>query len=236
MRNELRNLDENEGLISQWRRVFLLDPSWKLTRKAVIRLMVRHDKFIQGFIFNQRLLCDSVLQNGKDEALVQLKSLMAETERHALDTRRVLEEGAHLTRKVKISQILGLLTDMPMASEDRDDLDSRILALQNVVDEDESIECELTFMASLNVRERKISKASLGVDEKYYRVENLMSGRSENYAGDLKLVSDDLVTIQIHHIAPHTDGRPAFASALAVAIHWPSSLRQGVIWEIDGQR
>jgi hypothetical protein len=125
---------------------------------------------------------------------------------------------------------------MPMASGDRDDLDSRILALQNLVDENEFIDCELIFMASLNERRRKILKASLSGDENYFRVENLMSGRSENYAGDLKLVSDELVTIQIHHVSPHTDGRSAFPSALAVAIHWPSSLRQGVIWEIDGQR
>ena len=161
---------------------------------------------------------------------------MIDSERHVLDNRSVLEEGAHLSRKIEIAQILGLLTDMPMTPEDRDTLDSRILALQNLVDDNENIECELTFMGSLNLRSRKIENSTTSGEEKYYRVENLMAGRTGNYIGDQKLVSDDLVTIQIHHVAPHTDTRSDFLPALAVAIHWPVNLKQGVIWEIDGQR
>ena len=236
MRNELKNLDLTEGSISSWRRNFLLDPSLKPTRKAVIRLLIRHDKFIKGFIFSQRLLCDPCLQDGKVAALEQLESLMIDAERHILDNRSVLEEGAHVSRKIKIAQILGLLTDMPMTPEDRDTLDSRILALQNLVDDDEDIECELTFMGSLNLRSRNIESSTMSGEDKYYRVENLMAGRTGNYIGDQKLVSDDLVSIQIHHVAPHTDTRFDFLPALAVAIHWPVHLKQGVIWEIDGQR
>jgi hypothetical protein len=236
MRNELKNLDLKEGSISDWRRNFLLDPSLKPTRQAVIRLLVRHDKFIKGFIFSQRLLCDPCLQVGKADALTHLKSLMAGAERHSLDNRSVLEDGVHLTRRVLISQILGLLTDMPMTPEDRDTLDSRILALQILVDADATAECELTFMGSLNLRNRKIEKSSLSGEEKYFRVENLMVGRTGKYLGDQKLVSEEIVTIQVHNVAPHTDKRSDFLPALAVAIHWPEGLRQGVIWEIDGQR
>jgi hypothetical protein len=236
MRNELKNLDLTEGSIRDWRRKLLLDPSWKPTRKSVIRREIRHDKFTKGFIFSQRLLCDPCLQDGKIKALSQLNVLMADSERHVLDNRSILEEGAHLSRKIMIAQILGLLTDMPMTPEDRDTLDSRILALQNLVDDDENIECELTFMGSLNLRGRKIESSTMSGEEKYYRVENLMAGRTGNYIGDQKLVSDDLVTIQIHHVAPHTDSRFDFLPALAVAIHWPVNLRQGVIWELDGQR
>jgi hypothetical protein len=236
MRSELKNLDETEDSIKKWRRNFLLAPSLKPTRKEAIRLLIRHDKFIKGFIFSQRLLCDPCLQLGKEEALDELKSLMVNAERHVLDNRDVLEEGAHLTRDIEISQILGLLTDMPMTPEDRDTLDTRILALQNLVDDDANIKCELTFMGSLNLRRRKIDRSTLFGDENNYRVENLLAGRTGNYVGDQKLVSDDLVTIQVHHVAPHTDTRSDFLPALAVAIHWPVNLKQGVIWEIDGQR
>ena len=236
MRNELKDIDLAEGSIRDWRRKFLLDPSWRPTRRSVIRLEIRHDKFIKGFIFSQRLLCDPCLQDGKDEVLEQLRSLIVDSDRHILDNRAVLEEGAHQTRKIEISKILGLLTDMPMTPEDRDTLNTRILALQTLVDDDENIECELTFMGSLNPRSRNIETSTLSGEEKYYRVENLMAGRTGNYIGDQKLVSDDLVSIQVHYVSPHTDTRSDFLPALAVAIHWPTNLRQGVIWELDGQR
>ena len=236
MRTELSALDAQSQPVSTWRRKFLLDPTLSPTRKQVIKLLIKHDKLVSGFVFRQHHLFAASLLNGAEEYRLTLEALMKGASRHTKDTRTVLDEGMHVTKLVPASKAIELLADIPANASDREQLDSKIFALQNLVDEFGEFDCEIVFMSMLNSRKRSTSPGqSAQFDLEELTIENLMAGRTNAYIGDEKLVSDDLVTIQFHSVIPTHNGKLG-VEVIAAAIHWSPKFRSGVVWELAGQR
>jgi hypothetical protein len=199
-------------------------------------LLIKQDKLIRGFVLRQHHLFSPGLVAGQKEFRAKLESLMQGATRHPQDTRAVMEEGAHLTKLVPVGKAIELLADIPANSADREQLDSKIFALQNLADEIGEFDCEIVFMSSLNSRERSTAPGiSPKADADDLVIENLMAGRTNAYAGDEKLVSDSLVTIQFHSVIPKHNGILSH-EVFAAAVHWSPKFRSGVVWELAGQR
>jgi hypothetical protein len=236
IRGQLADLDKNDLPVKSWRRKFFLDPSLKATRAQVIKLSIRHDKFIKGFIYRQRMLFSDTLIPTQDEVLRRFKAEMIGSTKHPVDTRINPEDSGHVRKSLPLASAIDLLVDVPAVGEERELMDTRLFALQRIVDDAPDSMSELVFVSSLEPRIRSIAGRTTDFEHvELAAIDNLMVGKSANYAGDEKLVSDDLITIQVHLITPHIDSN-YFPNAIAVAIHWPAGMDEGVVWELKGQR
>jgi hypothetical protein len=238
MRSELKKLDVENQPVSTWRRKILLSDTLKPTRSQVIKLAIKHEKFRKGFVFRQHHLFTNELQQNHEEYEVRLRELMKDAVKHHLDNRNSksvdFEGSAHLCKVIPIKDAIELLIDIPTAAADRELLDARLFSLRYLVDENLEQNCEIVFMSGLNPRKRSIDNES-ETDIDAMKIENLMQGRNPNYVGDEKIVSDDLITIQIHCVRPHIKGT-YFPDVFAAAINWTPNRHTGVLWEIAGQR
>ncbi len=234
MRTALSVLDQENSPVSSWRRKFYLDPALRPTRTQVIKLLIKHDKLVKGFVFRQHQLFEPRMLGGQGEMRQRFESMMLGADVHVKDTRKSADVKNHLVKKISLSDAVNLLLDIPASGDDRANLDAKIFALQNLIDEEISNECEIVFMDELNPRERSaVEMPNVEIEE--LRIENLMAGRTANYDGDEKLVSPDLITIQIHCVTPKVK-QNVLPAVFAAAIHWPQRMRAGVVWETPGQR
>lgn len=236
IRGQLTELDKNQLPVRSWRRKFFLDPSYQATRAQVIKLAVRHDKFVKGFIYRQRMLFSETLLAPQSEIRLRFNEEMIGSTRHPVDTRLNPIDAGHMRKTMPLANAIDLLVDVPALGDERELLDTRLFALRRIIDEDPDAKCEMVFVSSLAPRERSIGGRITDYEFiEFAAIDNLMSGGNSHYAGDEKLVSDELITIQIHVVTPHID-RKMFPEVLAVAIHWPQGMRDGVVWELKGQR
>jgi hypothetical protein len=236
IRGQLAELDKNQLPIKSWRRKFFLDPNLQATRAQVIKLLVRHDKFVKGFIFRQRMLFSESLVKPQSEIRSRFEEAMIGSTKHPVDTRLSPEDAGHMRKTMLLSDAINLLVDVPAVGDERELLDTRMFALQRIVDEEPGAMCEMVFVSSLQPRKRSIAGRTSDYEFiEFAAIDNLMVGKNPNYAGDEKLISNDLITIQIHVITPHIDSK-FFPEVLAVAIHWPQGMRDGIVWELKGQR
>jgi len=234
IRKELIELDNSNEPVRNWRRKFLLDPTLHATRKQVIKLLISHHKLLKGFIFRQDRLYSAALVSGQIAVRDRLKPHIQRATKHPKDTRTAANH-AHLTTNMSLEEVVALLVDIPAAPTDKELLDARLFAIRSLLDDSPNLTCEVTFMDSLTARDREISQSAEGDNPENWTINNLMAGRSARYEGDAKLVSDDLITVQFHSIMPLRNGIQ-FPEILAVAIHWPAGMREGVIWEVPDQR
>jgi hypothetical protein len=236
MRGQLADLDKNDLPVKSWRRKFFLDPSLKATRAQVIKLSIRHDKFTEGFIYRQRMLFSDALLPAQEEIFASFESEMVGSTKHPMDTRLNPEDSGHMRKILPLASVIDLLVDVPSVGEEKELMGTRLFALMRIVDELPESKCELVFMSSLEPRVRSIAGRTANFEDvEFAGIDNLMVGKSANYVGDEKLVSDDLITVQVHLITPHID-RDYFPNVIAVAIHWPAGMDEGVVWELKGQR
>ena len=182
------------------------------------------------------MLFSEALLQAQDEILARFKSEMIESSRHPMDTRLNPEDSGHMRKIIPLSRAIDLLVDVPAVGDEKEAMDTRLFALRRIVDESPGSKCELVFVSSLEPRVRSIAGRTTDFEHiEFAAIDNLMVGKSANYAGDEKLVSDDLITVQVHLITPRID-RDNFPNVIAVAIHWPAGMDEGVVWEIKGQR
>jgi hypothetical protein len=182
------------------------------------------------------MLYSESLGDGQNELRKALLELMQKGSRHPLDTRLSSAVSAHITNTMPLHEVIQILVDIPVIGEEKELLDTRLFALRAIVDDDIDVLCEVTFMDSLDERFRSISgELPEAEDWENAAIANLMAGRAANYAGDEKMISETLVSIQFHSITPKI-GETHFPQVIAAAIHWPIGMRNGVVWEIAGQR
>jgi hypothetical protein len=195
LRGELEDVARDGQSLKDWKRIFFLDKSLKLTRQGVIRLPLITPRFAEGW-FSQRDFGDA-----SPDLLIDNFETVSEFV--ASHTWHEFEEKSgpdliqrHVITETTISDVLaGLL--MPFITWG-DDVAS-FTALRALMDEaGEDLPCAVVRM-SAHLPEGTRRRRSL-LDG---RIKNLFQGRnpksgSASYLGDRKVHRDDIITIQIH--------------------------------------
>jgi hypothetical protein len=240
IRSQLEVIDQNNGLLSEWRRRFLLDPAYSPVRREVIALQIMQKRLS---VFKQHKLYDPNLHISAKNFLERIYSLVSNLVEMPNDLRRGAKN--HYS-EIQIDEALELLADWPMAPENRAELDDTIWALRALVDENKLNKANLVLMdwdpkkSKQAIRERSMLKdtpnvALLAEDQ---AIANIFQGRSPksdgNYPGDAEMKHEDALTIQVHRVAPLLSGRKK-PDVVALALIVPNNT-SGFVVELPARK
>ena len=240
IRSQLEVIDLKNGLLSEWRRRFLLDPAYSPVRREVIALQIMQKRLS---VFKQHKLYDPNLHVSASIFLTRIYSLASNLAEMPNDLRRGAKN--HYS-EIQIDEALELLADWPMAPENRAELDDTIWALRALVDENKLSKANLVLMdwdpkkSKQAIRERSMLKdtpnaALLAEDQ---AIANIFQGRSPksdgNYPGDAEMKFDDALTIQVHRVAPLLSGRKQ-PDVVALALIVPNNT-SGFVVELPARK
>ena len=231
MRSNLRELDENNRDVREWRRQFVLPSNLNPTRDQVVSILTNQWRLGQGFIFTQRRLFDSSVAIGYYESFGKIEKLLSRAVRVDEDTRSGLV-NKHLD--VAIEEALDLLDEWIAHPEDRRQLTELVKTLRKFA-ESRKIEAHLYFMDGLHTRERGPSEFdNLEVlKQRDWKVGNLFTGKQHRgamYLGDTAMKSSSGLTLQFHKIHPR--GTPPEHQTLALAVAGGHDLDFKVVEEV----
>jgi hypothetical protein len=213
IRSQLEVIDKKNGLLSEWRRRFLLDPAYSPVRREVIALQIMQKRLS---VFKQHKLYDPSLHPLSESFLKRIYTSLSNLKEMENDLRK---GSKNYYSNISINAALEFLVDWPMAPENRAELDDTIWALCALADENKLTRACIVLMdwdpkkATQAVRERSMLKdlpnpALLAEDQ---AIANIFQGRSPksdgNYPGDAEMKFDDALTIQVHRVAPLLSGK-----------------------------
>ena len=241
MHNQLRDIDDNDLSLKNWRRKFLLDKSMNICRSQVQGLPVAHEQLKSGFVFRQSQLFGENLKH--NEKLVEkinkqknnIKNVSADlrpdkyTEISSIDTVHILE----------------ILADWNASPAEREQIDRLIYSLQIQLEKNPNLgfsiyTVDMVIGGFQQTRKRSSAELLDDKDIKYrneWRIKNLFQGKNpksgpEIYPGDDKLRSRNDVTIQIHKVSP-SHGESEYETVYAIAVSMPDFLTSGIVWELE---
>ena len=140
IRSQLEVIDLKNGLLSEWRRRFLLDPAYSPVRREVIALQIMQKRLS---VFKQHKLYDPNLHVSASIFLTRIYSLASNLAEMPNDLRRGAKN--HYS-EIQIDEALELLADWPMAPENRAELDDTIWALRALADDGKIVLSRVVLM------------------------------------------------------------------------------------------
>lgn len=214
IRSQLGKVDRKGQRLAEWRRRFLLDPSYRPVRSQVISLGVSQRRLST---FKQHMLFDPKMTNLQSEFGERLRSYTGNLQVLPQETR---DERCNYFTTLPINEALELLADWPMAPANRAELDDLIWAIQSLPDEVSFGSANLVFMDwnpvsnAQEFRERSMLHFRADPDRSPEEqvIANIFQGRSGRsgigYPGDSEMFSDEAITIQVHLIRPFYEEVP----------------------------
>jgi hypothetical protein len=231
IRAQLREVDQKNEKLWDWRRRFLLDPSYQPVRNQVISLGISHKRLST---FKQHMLFDSSLAEESADFFIQrVKPLIRNEVKHHLDSR---ESSGNFVCEIELDTALNLLADWPMSFENRNQVDDIIWAIQALGENVPSKKVALVLMdwdvknGELRPRERTMLNDQHDPSKNFesQMIGNLYQGPSKNYPGDSEMKISSSITIQVHKVEPVYEGRKLnYVTALALIM--PPNTRGFVI-------
>jgi hypothetical protein len=228
IRSQLELVDNSNQRLIEWRRRFLLDPSYKPVRNQVISLGIVHRKLST---FKQHMLFDPSIRENQDAFHVELKKFQSNLKKLPQDNRGDI---GNFYSELNLDQALSLLADWPMSPSNRAELDDLIWAIKSIDDSGDPIPVAIVFMdwdgqeLSQRIRERSMlhHKSDPNKPTEEQVIANIFQGRSgkdeKSYPGDSEMVINDALTIQVHLIKPFYETR-AFPQVYALGLIFPES-------------
>lgn len=214
IRDQLQKLDDNGEALSTWRRRFLLDPAYSPVRAQIISLQISQKRLS---VFKQHMLFDPLLAEKRDVFLEEIYDTLGNLLEMPNDGRKGLRNFYEI---VEISEALRLLTDWPMAPENRAELDDTIWALQAFLEQTGIESAAIVLMdwdpnrKLQHVRERSMLHGKLvgGRPAEKQTIANIFQGESPgengNYPGDSEMFIESTITIQVHLVKPMYESAP----------------------------
>jgi hypothetical protein len=236
MRDALREIDETNSLLKDWRRRFLLDTLYRPVRARVISLNIAHLRLTN---FKQQMLFDRSVQGKHDEMLSEALRLANNLTPMPNDFR---SSRKNYYCEVSLDKLLELLVEWPASMDNRRELDDLVWAVKIQQDSGKINKAVLVFMdwePSLQrptTRNRSILRdkpvAGLAIED--HNINDLWQGtdvgKGVKYPGDSAMCFEDALTVQIHSVKPQFP-RKDFLPVTALAVITPANLT-GVIVEV----
>jgi hypothetical protein len=236
IRSQLQVIDQNNGMLSEWRRKFLLDPAYSPVRREVIALQIMQKRLS---VFKQQKLYDPSLHLQTETFLNQIYENLGTLREMEIDPRKGNKN--HFT-EIPIEKSLELLADWPMAPENRAELDDTIWALRALVD-DEKISLAKVVLMDWDPKKSKqeVGTRSLLTNRpnplllpEDQSINNIFQGRGGKYPGDDKMKFDDSLTIQVHLVSPILNQKK-LPPVVALALLIPNNT-SGFVIELPARR
>lgn len=229
MRKELGQIDSSNGQLSDWRRKFLLDSTYKLVRRQVISLDIYRMRL---YLFKQHQLFYPGLEKDIDETYSKIKKLS--------NFWKIMEGDLRINHRnyfsyVDFKRMLEILVNWNLSDENRQEMDKLIWATSALYDRGVLTKVAVILMDCINEsgeqyeRERSIlgNIPVANIDEQHQSIHNLFQGPDKTvavkYPGDDEMKLSDALTIQIHRVRPNLSGR-LYPAVLALALIYPSNL------------
>ena len=236
MRSALKELDDTNTLLKDWRRKFLLDEKYQPVRSRVISLGIAH---LRLKTFKQQKLYDKSLQGTHDQIVSKVIDLAQNLKPMTNDLRT--------TRKnyffdIDLNSALELLLDWPASLDNKRELDDLICAVKTQQESGKISKAAIVLMdyeqdtLQLTVRKRSLlhKKQVPGLSIDDHNIDGIWQGPDQGagikYPGDEAMFIEDAVTIQVHSIEPQFPGH-IFKPVAALAIILPKNLT-GMIVEV----
>lgn len=236
MRAALKELDDTNTLLRDWRRKFLLDEKYQPVRSKVISLGIAHLRLKS---FKQQKIYDKSLQGLHSETFNRVLSM---TSALSLMPRDLRSNRNNYYCEVKLDDALELLLDWPANIDNKRELDDIIWAVKTQQESGKVTKAVIVLMdydpksKTLITNERSLLRDTpipeLSVDD--HNIENLWQGPDRDsgvkYPGDSEMFIEEALTIQVHSIKPVFPGLN-LDPVVALAIIMPKNLT-GMIVEV----
>lgn len=229
LRDELKNVYETGISLKEWRRMMLLDPKYKPTRKAVIDL-----PYLHGRIPADRWVSVSRLGGFSAAGVANRQTVDRLIQVHkagwTVDSRdQRTAAGKHRFLAVPVAELLEqLLVEWKGHPDDRALVNQAVLLLRARLDEDPDLMADVYLMDSDGLRRRSLATDGTTV--------TLQQGRSPDgsYQGDQKFFTEGRVSVQLHRIQLLGSDKREFGSPVpGLALRVPASLAGGVLSQYE---
>ncbi len=214
IREKLVEHQDSGYSLKTWRRMFILDPKLKPTRRSVLPLESRRYTF-GGRWFTTLYVPHEEARSANQQLVAGLRS--------SLDFRE-WEGGPsthpHLKASTTMEKALEFLLEEWVNCEMRESEEflALITLAQDFLVAKGSRNCEIYLMNGLRERERSVEVGS-------QKLGRLFQGYGDNYAGDEKVRLKGGFTIQIHNISPKKSEEKPF---LCIAVYSPQELSESM--------
>jgi Z1 domain len=229
LRDSLKQYDNKNLPLKEWRREFMTSPVLRLTRQNVISLNNSDLDLTGNSWFEQKQLFDPALVIGTEYILESVKKLMATAIPTSLDNRN--DPHKHLYIPLSFKEVINLLLDWPISASDRVELDAHLTYFNYLAQTEANTNATIYFMDQLEPKRRSADKASMATaaSRKYWKTISLHEGPRSKYIGDRNVRSDDSISIQIHKVIPREDASDKqTAEVLALAISFPKGFEKRI--------
>jgi len=236
IRSQLGKIDESNEKLSNWRRRFLLDPTYHAVRSQIISLGINHKRLS---IFKQHMLFDPDIGLNTDKFIEQIYSLV-NNEYPVQDDNR--PDRKNYFCNIDLANALELLIDWPMSPENRAELDDIIWAIQSIPETDKFDGANLVLMdwepdkRVQHVRDRSMLRGRADPNKlpEKQLIANIFQGESPQskirYPGDIAMKLANNLNIQVHIVRPKYENA-AYPVVAALALLLPPNTK-GFITEI----
>ena len=225
LRRELTSVAAGGLSLKDWKRMMLLDPSFRPCRRAVIDLPYLHRRVRGNAWWQGRRLM--VPQDWHEQNRGTMSRLLAGVAAPTPDPRDPRADGANHMTTVRLDDVVALMSDWRAHPEDAATLNETALLLRARLDDAPDLEADVYLMGDLRPRERGM--------EDHDSVINLFQGRGQDakgFPGDHKFCTDDRVSLQLHVVQPK-GGRLQVHEAPALALRIPTVLAGGILLQRD---
>lgn len=227
LKTHLQSVVQRGGRLQDWVRELILSPGMKPTRDAAIGLQdLWVTSFTGGFRFFQTHLFSKIVNDRHtfQHNMDLIKDAFSASVFLEIDTRE--DQKRNTIVKITLADLINLLGDWIMARRDRQNLNAMLLGISSYLDRFPNAHAALIFVDQLQPRRRGIGKDSEETNPDLISIARLPQGRNAAFAGDLEMVVPELVTVQVHNIAPDAGDGSQFENALALAISLPIDMEK----------
>lgn len=224
IRGRLKKVQSDGTPLSEWRRAFILDPTMRPTRQAVLRSGFAADKISDKWFFDKKPAHDPAsLEHSRgavqefisslDFQEVQLSPGVSEIQRH------------HFAEGVSLRNAIELITDIPSVDESISmSVTGLLIQLEQALDEQGEQTCDVFLI-------RPHARTVRGLRADRLTIKALFQGRNPGangkYEGDAVFGAGDRISVQIHLIDLEFDNELVAEQVPVLAVWVPSRIAEG---------
>lgn len=216
LRNKLDKLDRESKPLKEFKRMFILSPDLNITRKNVISDDLRRYRltgwrpiqYVDPNYLNNNLVYKQFIRGVKFEDLLPVDPKATDIQKHEFAIIKTVD------------LIDGLLLSLQHVDAANTLLVNHFLSLLGIlIENDESQEIYLVNMSKGLPRSRSTNGQN--------KLKSVLQGANPktNYPGDRAIISEELITVQLHNIEIKNENK----TFRTIAIHFPNNYAQNII-------
>lgn len=223
VRARLKVVQENDQPLSEWRRAFILDPSMRPTRQAVLRSGFVADKLSDAWFFDRRPAHDPAALTHSQQLVGTFVSKLITTPVGSFEAGS--QQRHRVAHDVSLRDAIELLAQIPSVDEGISmAMTGLLIQLEHALDELGEDLCDVYLIRPGSKTVRSLRADGLTIKALF---QGRSPGREERYPGDTAFLTPDRVTLQVHSVDLDSPSGVVAEDVPMIAVWVPARLAEG---------